>query len=67
LEWLQHLFEGTLVNHEESQTSDHPAEQIAVWAVTLLLGPARFIRIVQWYLSGWLADGEVFAVLFVGS
>jgi len=56
-----------VVNHEESQTRDHPAGQIAVWAVVLLLGPAGLIFIVQWYLSGWLADGEVFVVLFVGS
>jgi hypothetical protein len=60
LEWLQSLFEWAVVNHEESQTSDHPAGQMAVWAVVLLLGPAGFIFIVQWYLSGWLTDGEVF-------
>jgi len=67
LEWLQSLFEGAVVNHEESQTSDHSAGQIAMWAVVLLLGPAGFIFIVQWYLSGRLADGDVFVVLFVGS
>jgi len=55
LEWLQRLFEGAVVNLEESQTSDHRAGRIAMWAVALLLGPAGLIFIVQWYLSGWLA------------
>jgi len=55
LGWLQRLFEGAVVNHEESQTSDHHAGQIAMWAVALLLGPAGLIFIVQWYLSGRLA------------
>jgi hypothetical protein len=55
LGWLQRLFEGAVVNREESQTSDHHAGQIAMWAVALLLGPAGLVFIVQWYLSGWLA------------